>query len=240
MSTVTEALFTPLVAADPSRPLVTHHDDRAGTRVELSRATIANWAAKTANWLHDEHDVEPGSAVAVLLPAHWQTVGVLLGAWWCGARVTDDPDGAAVAVVPPGVTAPGADVVAVASLHPMGLGLRGEVPPGAVDYLDDVRVHGDHFTPWAAVPDDAPALLAASAAEVVAEARTRAATLGITAESRVLSTVEWTIPDGVLGGLLAVLAGGASLVQVSNADPARLPAHRTSERITLDLAGPTS
>lgn len=144
---VTEILFTPLLKADPGRPLITHYDDAAGTRIELSRATVKNWAAKTANWLRDEHDVEPGDPVAVLLPAHWQTVGLLLGAWWCGARVVGAGEDAKVAVVPPGGTAD-ADVVAVASLHPMGLG------SGApVDYADDVRVHGDDFMPWSPFRD---------------------------------------------------------------------------------------
>ena len=120
--TVTDALFAPLFAANPGRPLITHYDDATGTRVELSRATIRNWAAKTANWLRDEHDVAPGDPVAVLLPAHWQTAGVLLGAWWCGATVTDDPAGAAVAVVVPGGTAPGAlaDGTTNATFAPVG------------------------------------------------------------------------------------------------------------------------
>ncbi|GGP70146.1 TIGR03089 family protein [Saccharothrix coeruleofusca] len=229
--TVTEALLVPLLTAS-ARPLITHYDDAAGTRVELSRATVANWAAKTANWLRDEHDVAPGDPVAVLLPAHWQTVGVLLGAWWCGASVVDAPAGAKVAFVPPGGEAPGADLTAVASLHPMGLGCG-----APVDYLDEVRVFGDDFTPWQPVPGSTPALGWSTVDEVVAEARTRAATLGIGPQSRVLSTVEWTHPDGLLNGLLAVLAGGGSLVQCSNAAPDLLPARRDSEQTTLDLAG---
>lgn len=229
---VTEALFTPLLATGPGRPLITHYDDAAGTRVELSRATIANWAAKTANWLRDEHDVEPGDPVAVLLPAHWQTAGVLLGAWWCGATVTDDPAGAKVAFVVPSAGAPGADVEAVVSLHPMGLGCG-----APVDYLDEVRVFGDDFTPWQPTPGDTPALGKSTVDEVVAEARSRAQILGVASDSRVLSTVEWNQPDGLLNGLLAVIAGGGSLVQCSNVDPELLPARRTSERTTLELGG---
>ncbi|MBW4716213.1 TIGR03089 family protein [Saccharothrix obliqua] len=230
--TVTEALLTPLFAAGPGRPLITHYDDAAGTRVELSHATIGNWAAKTANWLRDELDVEPGDPVAVRLPAHWQTAGVLLGAWWCGATVTDDPAGAKVAFVPPAGEAPGAAAVATVSLHPMGLGCGADL-----DYVDEVRVFGDEFTPWAPVPGDTPALGKSTVDEVVAEARQRAATLGITAGTRVLSTVEWGQPDGLLNGFLAVLAGGGSLVQCSNADPALLPARRASEHTDLDLVG---
>ncbi|MEU5695389.1 TIGR03089 family protein [Actinosynnema sp. NPDC020468] len=228
---VTEALLAPHLA-NPGAPLVTHYDDATGSRVELSVATLVNWAAKTANWLRDEHDVEPGDPVAVLMPAHWQTAGVLLGAWWCGAAVTARSEGAAVAVVAPGVEAPGAGVVATASLHPMGLG--GGYP---VDYLDDVRLFGDHFSPYGKVPGDTPALGTSTVDELVAEAAHRAGVLGVTSSSRVLSTVDWDFPDGLLTGFLAVLAGGGSLVHVSNPDPARLAARRASEHTTLDLVG---
>lgn len=224
---VTEILFTPLLKADPGRPLITHYDDAAGSRVELSRATIANWAAKTANWLRDEHDVEPGDPVAVLLPAHWQTAGLLLGAWWCGAQVVGAGVEAKVAVVPPGGSAQ-ADVVAVASLHPMGLGCG-----AAVDYLDDVRVHGDDFTPWSPVPGSVPALGSSTVDDLVAGARTLGGELG--SEPRVLSTLEWAVPSGVLEGFLAVLAAGGSLVQVSSPDAGRLAARRDTERITRQL-----
>jgi uncharacterized protein (TIGR03089 family) len=193
---------------------------------------VRNWAAKTANWLRDEHDVEPGDPVAVLLPAHWQTAGVLLGAWWCGAAVTDDPAGAKVALVVPGAVAPGAAVAAVVSLHPMGLGTG-----APVDYNDDIRVFGDDFAPWEPVAGSTPALLKSTVDEVVQEAHHRAETLGITTTSRVLSTLDWSMPDGLLNGFLAVLAGGGSLVQCSNAAPDLLPARRTAEQTTVDLVG---
>jgi uncharacterized protein (TIGR03089 family) len=224
---VTEILFTPLLKADSGRPLITHYDDATGSRIELSRATAANWAAKTANWLRDEHDVEPGDPVAVLLPAHWQTAGLLLGAWWCGAHVVGAGVDAKVAVVPPGGTAD-ADVVAVASLHPMGLG------SGApVDYLDDVRVHGDDFMPWQPTPGSTPALAGSTVDDVVTAARELAVPLGT--EPRVLSTLEWDSPAAVLHGFLAVLAAGGSLVQVSNPDAGRTAARRDSEKITQEI-----
>ncbi|GLZ35687.1 TIGR03089 family protein [Lentzea sp. NBRC 105346] len=221
---VTEILFGPLLKADPGRPLITHYDDALGTRVELSRATLANWAAKTANWLRDEHDIEPGDPVAVLLPAHWQTAGVLLGAWWCGAHVVTSGS-ASVAIVPPGGTA-SADVVAVASLHPMGLGSG-----AAVDYNDDVRLHGDDFTPWSPVSPDTLALDGSTVESVVAEARSLASSWGIDSSSRVMSTVESSWPSA----FLAVLAAGGSLVHVSNPDADRLAARRDSEKITRSL-----
>lgn len=229
---VTEKLFRPLLA-NAARPLVTQYDDARGSRIELSVATVANWAAKTANWLRDEHDVTPGTAVSVALPAHWQTAGVLLGAWWCGAHVTDEPKGAEIAFVPDGVEAPGAYTVAVVALDPLGMGL-GAPPTHGVDYLNEIRIFGDHFTA-PPVPGDTPALLESTVDDVVAAARDRARTLGMTAESRALSTLDWSFPDGVLSGLLAVLAAGASVVQSGQAAPDRLAALRTAEHTTLDL-----
>ncbi|HWM04083.1 MAG TPA: TIGR03089 family protein [Actinophytocola sp.] len=225
---LTETLLRPF---SPASPLITHYDDAAGTRVELSTATLRNWAAKTANWLVEEHDVEPGVRVAVLLPAHWQTAGVLLGAWWCGAEVVASPDGAALAFVPPSGSAPGAVTVATVSLDPMGRDLGAATPPGTVDYIAESRMFGDDYLSLTPVPDNTPCLAGATVAEVLASARSS----DLTPESRVLSTLEWTVPDGVLNGLIHVLAAGASLVQVTNPDETRLPKHRETERTTVDL-----
>lgn len=221
---VTEALFRPLLAGDRSRPLITHYDDAAGTRVELSVATLANWAAKTANWLTEEFDVEPGTDVAVVLPAHWQTAGVLLGAWWCGAHVTTDTSGAAITLTTVDNASPGNAVV---SLDPMGMGLRGDPPAATLDYIAESRLFGDDFLAMQQVPGSTPALAGLTVDDVVKSARAQAVA------GRVLSTLDWTFPDGVLTGFLAVLAGGGSLVQVTNPDPAKLTAHQESERATL-------
>jgi uncharacterized protein (TIGR03089 family) len=232
---ITEQLLRPLLATSPARPLITHYDDAVGSRIELSVATSANWAAKTANWLVEEVDVEPGDEVAVLLPAHWQTVGVLLGAWWCGAHVVSSKEGAArIAFVGPGGSA-GATTKAVVALDTMGMGLAEPPADGAVDYLSEVRLSGDEFQPLFPIPGDTRALNGSTVDEVVAEARSRALKLGISAGDRVLSTVDWTRPDGLLDGLLAPLAAGAHLVQVTNADPAKLADRRSAERTTVDL-----
>ncbi|HJQ46142.1 MAG TPA: TIGR03089 family protein [Amycolatopsis sp.] len=230
---LTEHLLRPLLS-QPAKPLITHYDDAAGTRVELSVATVANWAAKTANWLVEEFDVEAGDPVAVLVPAHWQTAGVLLGAWWCGAHVVAEPDGARVAFVPPGGVATGAEVTAVVSLDPMGRGLS-EPPSGAVDYLSDTRLAGDHFSPLVPASGDTPALSGSTVDDVLAEAHSRARKAGIAASDRVLSTVEWNVPDGVLSGLLAPLSVSSHLVQITHADPAKLADRRRAERTTVDL-----
>ncbi len=224
---VTEALFRPLLAGDRSRPLITHYDDAAGTRVELSVATLANWAAKTANWLTEEFDVEPGTDVAVLLPAHWQTAGILLGAWWCGTHVTTDTSSAAVVLTTVDNASPGNAVV---SLDPMGMGLRGDPPAGTLDYIAESRLFGDDYLVLTDVPGSTPALAGLTVDDVVKSASAQAH------QERVLSTMDWTFPDGVVSGLLAVLAGGGSLVQVSNPDAAKLQAHQDTERAARVLA----
>lgn len=222
-----------LLQGAPAQPLITHYDDAAGTRVELSVATMRNWAAKTANWLVDELDVTPGDRVAVLMPAHWQTAAVMLGAWWCGAEVVT-AGRASVAFVPPDAGVADAEVTAVASLDPMGMDLRGKVPEGTVDYIGEARVFGDDFLELTPVPGDTPCFMGSSVDTVLAKALARAETVGITDGARVLSTMDW--PAGAMDGLVTVLAAGASLVQVTNADPEKLRKHAEAERTTVVLS----
>ncbi|MGQ0837331.1 TIGR03089 family protein [Actinokineospora sp.] len=223
---LTERLFRPYLK-NSARPVITHYDDALNTRIELSVATVTNWAAKTANWLVEEHDVEPGTPVAVRLPAHWQTAGILLGAWWCGAHVVAAADDAVLTFVAPGESALG--TVAAVSLDPMGRDLGGS-SGGALDFVGEARLFGDDFF-GAPVPGSTPALAGSTVDEVLAAALA----IGIASGTRILSTREWTVPDGVLAALVAPLAAGGSVVQVSNPDPARLDARRTAERTTADL-----
>jgi uncharacterized protein (TIGR03089 family) len=233
--TLTAALLDPY--RSDARPLITFYDDATGERIELSGVTTANWAAKAANLLRDECDAEPGTRVAVLLPAHWQTAAVLLAAWWCGAEVvTTDADLVlcdAARVDLALAEAPSHGVVAL-SLDAFGKGLTG-LPDGVLDFATEVRLHGDDFVPWAPVPGDAPAVDGATVEEVLARARSRAADLGLSAGDRVLSTLDWT-GRGLEDGLLAVLAAGASLVQVANPDEDRLNGKAATERTTVRLS----
>jgi uncharacterized protein (TIGR03089 family) len=237
--TLTDRLLRPLLAADPARPVITYYDDATGERIELSGTTLANWAAKTANLMRDECDVEPGARVAVLLPAHWQTLAVLLGAWWCGAEVVADPSGADLACCGrdslDDALAAGAGVVTALSLDAFGAGLPG-LPPGVVDYATEVRLHGDVF---AAEPTAGglPALDGLDVDEVLNRAGAAAAEAGLSSADRVLTTADWSVADGLVPLPLAVLAAGASLVQCRNApaDPAALDRRATSERVTRRL-----
>jgi uncharacterized protein (TIGR03089 family) len=218
------------------RPLITFYDDATGERIELSGTTTANWAAKAANLLRDDCDLEPGTRVAVLLPAHWQTAAALLAVWWCGGEVVEsDPDlvlcdadrlDLALSLVP-------SHAVVAFSLDAFGTGLTG-LPEGVLDFATEVRLHGDEFVPWQPVPGDAPALNGAVVDEVLAGARARAAELGLGTGDRVLSTRDWS-GQGLRDGLLAVLAAGASLVQCRNTPEEVLARRAEQERTTHRL-----
>lgn len=227
---LTEALLQG-ITGDRMGPRITYYDDATGERIELSTVTLANWAAKTANLLRDELGAGPGSRVAVLLPAHWQTAAVLLGAWWIGAEVVLDSAadaGADIALctvdrlAEADAIAEGGEV-AVLSLDPFGKPAEG-LPIGVTDYATAVRVHGDQIVPERF---PGPALDGHSGDDTLATARRRAASMGLTATDRVMFASPWSADD-----LLAVLAAGASLVQVTNPDPALLERRRVSEKVT--------
>jgi uncharacterized protein (TIGR03089 family) len=240
--TLAAALLDPVRRGPAAaRPLITFYDDATGERIELSGTTTVNWAAKAANLMRDECDIEPGTTVAVLLPAHWQTAAVLLAAWWCGAEVVPEPAEAEwvwcdAERVDLALGAQPSGGVGALSLDAFGKGVPG-LPAGVVDFATEVRLQGDEFVPWDPLPDDAPALAGDSVAEVLADARARARALGIAAGDRVLSTLEWATPDGIGDGLLAVLAAGASLVQCRGGDAATLQRRAETERTTVRLGG---
>lgn len=225
-----------MLRADPVGPRITYYDDATGERIELSAVTLANWAAKTGNLLRDELGAGPGSRVAILLPAHWQTAAVLFGVWWIGAEAVltgpadlalctaerlDEADAAA---------APGGEV-AVLSLDPFGRPAP-DLPIGVTDYATAVRVHGDQII---AERRPGPALAGRSVEEVLADCESSAAARGLTAEDRVLCSASWTGPGELIEGLLAIMAVGASLVQVANPDPAMLARRVETEKVTRIL-----
>ncbi|WP_109410435.1 TIGR03089 family protein [Mycobacteroides saopaulense] len=223
--------LTSLLLGDVNSPAprITYYDDATGERIELSTVTLANWAAKTANMLRDEFGAGPGSTVAVRLPAHWQTAGVLLGIWWAGAEVVFADDGADVAFCTLG-DEPDADEVCVLSLDAFGRPVP-DLPLGLTDYSTAVRVHGDRFSPGGA----GPALDGQGVDEIAAAARESAAEQGITAEDRVLSAGSWDTPQSLIANLLAVLIAGASLVQVANPDAAAQERRVATEKVTKRL-----
>ncbi|MBF6254556.1 TIGR03089 family protein [Nocardia farcinica] len=232
--TLTEALLDPILSRDPAAPRITYYDDATGARIELSGATLANWAAKTANLIRDEFGLTAGARVAVLLPAHWQTAAVLFGCWWAGVEVVlrPDPDAELALVAADRIDeADGIPEVAALSLDPMGAPVR-DLPIGVTDFATSVRVHGDQFLPRGV----GAALDGMPVADVVAAARKAALRQGIGEGDRVLSSLPWETAAELIDGLLATLAAGAGLVQVVNPDPAQRPRRVETERITVQLA----
>ena len=232
MTTVSAAVLDPLLVSDPAGPRITYYDDATGERIELSTATLANWAAKTGNLLRDELGAGPASRVAVLLPAHWQTAAVLFGIWWIGAEVVlDGPADIALCTrdrLDEADAAVGGGEVAVLSLDPFGKPAA-DLPVSVTDYATAVRVHGDQISPER---HPGPALDGRSVTEVLVGAEASAAAQGFTADDRVLSTALWDTADDLVDNLLAVFVARASLVQVTNPDPSLLERRRQTEKIT--------
>jgi uncharacterized protein (TIGR03089 family) len=187
-----------------SRPLLTYYDDASGERAELSIATTANWVAKTANYLADEHGIDSGDLVTVRLPLHWQTAVVLLACWAAGAQVSfDDDESSVVTFATPDVAVDGETVVL--SLAPMG-----------VDFSQLVAAQPDEF-----------AAIDPSGADLV-----EAAATDLPHGARVLTVVPYDGASGLSYGLVAPLAVGGSVVLIAHADAARLADHAETERVS--------
>jgi len=240
-ATLSGAILEPLLRTDPAGPRITYYDDATGERIELSAATLANWAAKTGNLLRDELGAGPTSRLAILLPAHWQTAAVLFGVWWIGAEAVLAGDAAdltpadvalctAERIDEADSSVAGGEVV-VLSLDPFGRPVP-DLPIGVTDYATAVRVHGDQVAPER---HPGPALAGRSVGQLLADCERSAAARGLTSKDRVLSSASWSGPGELVDGLLAIMAVGASLVQVANPAPAALQRRIESEKVTKVL-----
>lgn len=135
-----------LARRDPGQPFITHLG--ADGRVELSGASVANAAAKIANTLTGEFDLQPGDTVGVHLPWHWQRVTWLLGIWSVGCAVIPGGGEECDLLVAGPVEAIGLPGdVQVVSTHPFGMPLdaatMAQLPPGVEDVTLAVRTQPD-------------------------------------------------------------------------------------------------
>ena len=234
--------FAEAVRLDPAAPLLTWYDDASGDRTELSGATLDNWVSKTANLIVDGLGLGTGDTVAVLLPPHWQTAAILLGISAAGfaADVGGQPGPVdAVFTSVDGVSRAAAWATGdrfATGLLPLAMPLR-DLPPGYVDFVTEVRNHGDHFGGGGLVgPDDlafaAPVRLSHLA--VLRMATGRAAELGVTAGDRVLIDIR-AYPDPI-DWLFTPLVAGASIVLCANLDPAKVADRSGTEKVTVVLS----
>ncbi|GAA2641986.1 TIGR03089 family protein [Paractinoplanes durhamensis] len=240
MQTTIPQALADAVRRDPTTPLLTWYDDATGDRTELSGATLDNWVSKTANLLIDGLGLGVGDNIAVLLPPHWQTAAIVLGAAAAGvaADLGDDPQPVDALFTAPSRAERSAAWATgdrlITGLLPLAMPLR-ELPPGFVDYVTEVRNYGDHFR-GAPIDQDDRALagpVEMSHLAVMRTATVRAAELGIGAGDRILiDTRAYPEPED---WLFAPLAVGASVILCANLDPAKTKPRAESEKATILL-----
>ncbi len=81
--------FASDTAGSRALPLVTSRHERRGERVELSRATVANWVVKVANLMETEYRLSVGSRLAIDVGAHWSGTVWAIAALTRGWVITD-------------------------------------------------------------------------------------------------------------------------------------------------------
>ena len=206
--------------ADPGSPMITFVDAGTRERTELSASSVENAAAKIANALQQEFDLDAGSRVGLHLPPHWQRSTWCAGIWTAGCvpvpegRDVDLLVGSAVTAEP--LAADGRDV-AVVSLHPFGLPHEGPLPAGAEDVTIAVRQQPDAFLGAPPSPADVAWAMdgrTLDQAAVLAWARDRAVAWGLAAGGRLLVDDATDPVDAWLAALAVPLAVGAGVVLV--------------------------
>jgi uncharacterized protein (TIGR03089 family) len=240
-------------AAAAARPLLTYYDDATGERTDLTAAALGGWAARTAALLHEGCELGTGDRVAVLLPPHWQTAAVLLGAWSAGVAVSFRL--AATAGLPelgPGADEP-LDATFVArpriddwldhvpdARHRFVLGLAPgaaplpEVPAGYRDYIAELGRYPDSLPAYATIRrTDAATVDGTSYGQWGSVAQGIATSLDLRASDRLL--VDAAEHEHPIKWLLAPLSVGASVVVCANLDPDAVPDRVAAEGITRVL-----
>jgi uncharacterized protein (TIGR03089 family) len=231
---------------DPGRPFLTWYDEDTGERVELSVTTYANWVAKAASLLADEHDLERGDVLLVDLPNHWLGPVFLGAAWTVGLGVAFpssriEPDAVVTGPVTLTGWAPRADdlTVLACSLLPMGVRFSEPLPPGVHDVGVEVWGQPDAFTAYDPPEGSDLALVdgPVSQDELFADTTSIGSSVAAgssensTGGNRLLSTANPASPPGVTAVSRPLVSGG-SLVLVAGADPVRLDAIAEAERVT--------
>ncbi|MXG89592.1 TIGR03089 family protein [Nocardioides sp. YIM 123512] len=247
MTTMADLLAAEL-RREPGRPFLTWYDETTGERVELSVTTYANWVAKTASLLVEEHELEKGDTLLVDLPAHWLGPVFLGAAWSAGLVVAFPatepfpgaaaPSPAAVVCGPAGLDrwAPLADELPVlaCSLLPMGVRFAEPLPAGVHDVGVEVWGQPDAFTAWDPPSGDDAALVLDDGSVTQDElwspwSTATAGRSSSTGGDRLLTVANPASPPGVATFVEPLVTGG-SLVLVSGAEQPRLDAVAQAER----------
>ena len=210
---------------DLAQPLITYVEGAA--RIELSGSTTANWVCKTANLLVDGYD-RP-DRVGILLPLHWQTPCLLLGAVAAGAVAVvassaEQLAGCSVAFTDADTAEAaldaGVEEVFACSLTPFATRLA-TVPKGVSDAAVEIPGYGDHF---GGRPSSARVEVDGRPVDVPA--------LDLTSSDRVLTARDPRTAEG-LATLLGALKAGAAVVLLRAGDAAAVAAQEGVTRSFL-------
>lgn len=223
-------LLRTILSSDPATPRLTVYYESTGARLDFSAQTLDNWAAKVANLLREELDLEQGSLISLDLPASWQCVAIVLGAMAAGIDVEFCPieqaQGAVAFMDSERIDASptfSGDVVLVTQ-DPFGRGVAecgGIVPDGMIDFGPTVRFYGDQFF---------------EPGTRIEESVDKQALATITPGARALST-GWTTLTEMERTVLAPLAAvGSAVVVTGVASDQRLDAIGRAEKATIRLS----
>lgn len=211
-----ESLLAPV--RHSTHPYLTWYS-KSGERVELSGRVFDNWVAKSANLLHEEFDLAPGSVVATDMPGHWKSVALALACWHLGAEVrcvapgTDPGDVDVFITADPQTLAVNGSVEVIAvPLPSLAMAFDGELPVGATDYASEVRSYADSFNHS---PIDTAATALHSAAATLAYTQLFAAGSSPEASGTALLTTAWPL-ERILPTLVTLWSGGHPVVLVED------------------------
>jgi len=190
------AALSGAVARLGQRPALTANGPQG--RHEQGFVSLAGWASKGANLLHDEFGLTAGDRIGLASPPGWPLAAVALSAWWLGITIVPAATPGLVLSVRH-VTVPGdlAGDAADGDVLWIGDALdgTGEVPvPGDECWADAVIPHPDR-APTPQCDSDSIALDLAMDGHLGAVGGSPAAT------QRDLLTAAASGPDGVLGVL---------------------------------------
>jgi len=221
--------------------VLTYFDDKIGERTSLTMAELGELAARTADLLTGECRLRRGDRAAVLLPPHWQTAAVLLGAWSVGISVdyrsfatadlaSPEQQYDVVFAAPSRIRSMLEDVPAANWQFAVG----SFVPEGYLDFMALVSSRDAVVPRYDEVLGSDPATVDGTTyGEWERLARETAAVMGIQSGDRVL--IDADEHDHPVKWLLAPMTVGASVVLCANLDPGLLDERIRLEGVTLVL-----
>ncbi|MFL4476429.1 TIGR03089 family protein [Paeniglutamicibacter sp. MACA_103] len=211
-----ESLLAPV--RHSTHPYLTWYS-KSGERVELSGRVFDNWVAKSANLLHEEFDLAPGSVVATDMPGHWKSVALALACWHLGAEVRcvapgTDPGDVDVFITADTqtLTVNGSVEVIAVPLPALAMAFDGPLPVGATDYASEVRSYADSFNHS---PIDTAATALHSAAATLDYSQLFAAAASPESAGTALLSTAWPL-ERILPELVSLWSAGNAVVLVED------------------------